>query len=70
LGGRVSEEITFGEVSTGASNDFERATGIARRMVTEFGMSDKLGPFQFGSSQGQVFLGRDINNDQNYSDKI
>ncbi|WP_258922136.1 ATP-dependent zinc metalloprotease FtsH [Heyndrickxia coagulans] len=70
LGGRVSEEITFGEVSTGASNDFERATGIARRMVTEFGMSDKLGPLQFGSSQGQVFLGRDINNDQNYSDKI
>jgi cell division protease FtsH len=70
LGGRVSEEITFGEVSTGASNDFERATNIARRMVTEFGMSEKLGPMQFGSSQGQVFLGRDINNDQNYSDKI
>ncbi|WP_018663701.1 ATP-dependent zinc metalloprotease FtsH [Heyndrickxia acidiproducens] len=71
LGGRVSEEIIFGEVSTGASNDFERATGIARRMVTEFGMSDKLGPLQFGQSQGgQVFLGRDINNDQNYSDKI
>ncbi|WP_079504205.1 ATP-dependent zinc metalloprotease FtsH [Mesobacillus jeotgali] len=70
LGGRVAEEIVFGEVSTGAHNDFQRATGIARRMVTEFGMSDKLGPLQFGQSQGQVFLGRDFNNEQNYSDKI
>ena len=71
LGGRVAEEITFGEVSTGASNDFQRATGIARRMVTEFGMSDKLGPLQFGQQQGgQVFLGRDLQNDQNYSDSI
>ncbi|MCY8267357.1 ATP-dependent zinc metalloprotease FtsH [Bacillus haynesii] len=71
LGGRVAEEIIFGEVSTGAHNDFQRATGIARRMVTEFGMSDKLGPLQFGQSQGgQVFLGRDFNNDQNYSDAI
>lgn len=71
LGGRVAEEIIFGEVSTGASNDFERATGLARRMVTEFGMSDKLGPMQFGQSQGgQVFLGRDIQNEPNYSDAI
>jgi len=71
LGGRVAEEIVFGEVSTGAHNDFQRATGIARRMVTEFGMSDKLGPLQFGqTSGGQVFLGRDIHNEQNYSDKI
>ncbi|MGG5254560.1 ATP-dependent zinc metalloprotease FtsH [Neobacillus sp. SM06] len=70
LGGRVAEEIVFGEVSTGAHNDFQRATGIARRMVTEFGMSDKLGPLQFGQAQGQVFLGRDINNEQNYSDAI
>jgi cell division protease FtsH len=71
LGGRVAEEVVFGEVSTGAHNDFQRATGIARRMVTEFGMSDKLGPLQFGQSQGgNVFLGRDFNNDQNYSDKI
>ncbi|MDQ0216179.1 cell division protease FtsH [Oikeobacillus pervagus] len=71
LGGRVAEEIIFGEVSTGAHNDFQRATGIARRMVTEFGMSDKLGPLQFGQSQGgQVFLGRDLNNEQNYSDAI
>ncbi|MED3651896.1 MULTISPECIES: ATP-dependent zinc metalloprotease FtsH [Heyndrickxia] len=71
LGGRVAEEVTFGEVSTGASNDFQRATNIARKMVTEYGMSDKLGPLQFGQSQGgQVFLGRDFNNEQNYSDKI
>ncbi|OCA91588.1 ATP-dependent zinc metalloprotease FtsH [Pseudobacillus wudalianchiensis] len=71
LGGRVAEDIIFGEVSTGAHNDFQRATGIARRMVTEFGMSDKLGPLQFGqTSGGQVFLGRDFNNEQNYSDAI
>ncbi|WP_407272601.1 ATP-dependent zinc metalloprotease FtsH [Radiobacillus sp. PE A8.2] len=70
LGGRVAEEVTFGEVSTGAHNDFQRATGIARKMVTEYGMSDKIGPLQFGSSGGQVFLGRDIQNEQNYSDAI
>ncbi|MEH7505545.1 ATP-dependent zinc metalloprotease FtsH [Neobacillus drentensis] len=71
LGGRVAEEIVFGEVSTGAHNDFQRATGIARKMVTEYGMSDKLGPLQFGQgSGGQVFLGRDIHNEQNYSDAI
>ncbi len=52
LGGRVAEEITFGEVSTGAHNDFQRATNIARKMVTEYGMSDKLGPLQFGQAQG------------------
>jgi cell division protease FtsH len=71
LGGRVAEEIVFGEASTGAHNDFQRATGIARKMVTEFGMSDKLGPLQFGQAQGgQVFLGRDLHNEQNYSDAI
>ncbi|HJH10102.1 MAG TPA: ATP-dependent zinc metalloprotease FtsH [Metalysinibacillus jejuensis] len=71
LGGRVAEDIIFGEVSTGAHNDFQRATGIARSMVTEYGMSDKLGPMQFGSAQGgNVFLGRDINSEQNYSDSI
>jgi cell division protease FtsH len=71
LGGRVAEEVVFGEVSTGAHNDFQRATGIARKMVTEYGMSDKLGPLQFGQPQsGQVFLGRDIHNEQNYSDAI
>ncbi|GAB3055483.1 ATP-dependent zinc metalloprotease FtsH [Salinicoccus sesuvii] len=70
LGGRVSEEITFGEVSTGAHNDFQRSTGIARSMVTEYGMSDKLGPLQFGDSNGQVFLGKDMQSDPNYSDSI
>ncbi|MFC0472903.1 ATP-dependent zinc metalloprotease FtsH [Halalkalibacter kiskunsagensis] len=72
LGGRVAEEVQFGEVSTGAHNDFQRATAIARKMVTEYGMSEKLGPMQFGSgdSGGQVFLGRDIQNEQNYSDAI
>ncbi|MDT8862665.1 ATP-dependent zinc metalloprotease FtsH [Alkalihalobacillus sp. MEB130] len=70
LGGRVAEEVQFGEVSTGAHNDFQRATSIARKMVTEYGMSEKMGPMQFGSgnSGGQVFLGRDIQNEQNYSD--
>ncbi|KYD10051.1 ATP-dependent zinc metalloprotease FtsH [Caldibacillus debilis] len=70
LGGRVAEEIVFGEVSTGAHNDFERATAIARRMVTQFGMSEKLGPLQFGQNHGQVFLGRDLHSEQNYSDQI
>lgn len=70
LGGRVAEEIMFGEVSTGASNDFQRATAIARKMITEYGMSDKIGPLQFTSGGGEVFLGRDIQNDQNYSDAI
>ncbi|QFF97408.1 ATP-dependent metallopeptidase FtsH/Yme1/Tma family protein [Psychrobacillus glaciei] len=71
LGGRVAEEITFGEVSTGAHNDFQRVTSIARSMVTEYGMSDKLGPMQFGQAQGgNVFLGRDFNSEQNYSDAI
>ncbi|WP_188456128.1 ATP-dependent zinc metalloprotease FtsH [Virgibacillus oceani] len=71
LGGRVAEEIIFGEVSTGASNDFQRATNIANKMITEYGMSDKIGPLQFSSGGGgNVFLGRDIQNDQNYSDAI
>ncbi|KEO83398.1 ATP-dependent zinc metalloprotease FtsH [Tumebacillus flagellatus] len=71
LGGRVAEEIVLGEISTGASNDLERVTAIARSMVTEYGMSDKLGNLQYGHRQGgQVFLGRDINAEQNYSDTI
>lgn len=69
LGGRVAEELVLKEISTGAHNDFERATGIARRMVMEFGMSANLGPMQFGQSQGQVFLGRDFGHEQNYSDE-
>jgi cell division protease FtsH len=70
LGGRVAEEIIFGEVSTGAHNDFQRATSIARKMITEYGMSDKIGPLQFTNGGGEVFLGRDIGNEQSYSDAI
>ncbi|OYD06349.1 ATP-dependent zinc metalloprotease FtsH [Paludifilum halophilum] len=70
LGGRAAEEVVFGEISTGAHNDFEKATEIVRRMITEFGMSKKLAPMQFGRSQGQVFLGRDLGHEQNYSDAI
>ncbi len=70
LGGRVSEEIVLGDISTGASNDLERVTGIARKMVTEFGMSEKLGPMQYGSRQGQVFLGKDLSTEANYSDQV
>ncbi|GEK34500.1 ATP-dependent zinc metalloprotease FtsH [Kurthia sibirica] len=71
LGGRAAEDIAFGEVSTGAHNDFQRVTSIVRSMVTEYGMSDKLGQLQFGAnSGGNVFLGRDMTSEQNYSDKI
>lgn len=69
LGGRVAEEIVLGDISTGAHNDFQRATAIARSMITEYGMS-KLGPMQFGRSQGQVFLGRDLGHERNYSEQI
>jgi len=68
LGGRVAEELTFGEVSSGASSDIERATNIARRMVCEWGMSDKLGPLAFGEKEGEIFLGRDMGHVKNYSE--
>lgn len=70
LGGRVAEEIFIGEIGTGAYSDFQQATGIVRSMIVEYGMSEKLGPMQFGTTQGQVFLGRDIGHEQNYSDQI
>ncbi|CAD2070606.1 ATP-dependent zinc metalloprotease FtsH [Phocicoccus schoeneichii] len=70
LGGRVAEEVTFGEASTGAHNDFQRTTSLARSMVMEYGMSDKLGPIQFGESNGQVFLGKEMGSEPNYSDKF
>ncbi|GGG07881.1 ATP-dependent zinc metalloprotease FtsH [Paenibacillus albidus] len=70
LGGRVAEELFIGEIGTGAYSDFQQATRIVRSMIMEYGMSDKLGPLQFGSTQGQVFLGRDIGHEQNYSDSI
>ncbi len=70
FGGRVAEELKFGDVTTGASNDLERATQIARQMVTEFGMSEKLGLVKLGHKHNEVFLGRDIGEDRNYSDAI
>ncbi|GAK43117.1 ATP-dependent zinc metalloprotease FtsH [Paenibacillus urinalis] len=70
LGGRAAEEIFIGEIGTGAYSDFQQATGIVRSMVMEYGMSEKLGPLQFGNSQGQVFLGRDFGHEPNYSDAI
>ncbi|TAM90079.1 ATP-dependent metallopeptidase FtsH/Yme1/Tma family protein [bacterium] len=70
LGGRVSEELQFKEVTTGASNDFEKATQLARSMVTQYGMSRELGPIQYGHNHQQVFLGRDIADERNYSEEI
>jgi len=68
LGGRIAEEIAFNEMSSGASNDIERATELARAMVCRWGMSDKLGPLAFGESEGEVFLGRDFGSRPNYSE--
>jgi len=68
LGGRVAEELIFASVTSGASNDIERATAIARKMVCEWGMSEKLGPLAFGDKEGEVFLGRDMGHTKNYSE--
>ena len=70
LGGRVAEEIVFGDITTGASNDLERVTQVARKMVTEFGMSDKLGPMTFGQKEELVFLGREISEQRDYSEEV
>ena len=70
MGGRVAEEIIFADPTTGASNDIEKATEIARRMVMEFGMSDKLGPMLYGKGSNEVFLGRDYGRQQDYSDEV
>jgi cell division protease FtsH len=70
LGGNASERLIFGDTTTGASNDIEKATDLARRMVTEFGMSDKLGPLSFGKRDELVFLGREIGEQRNYSDEV
>ncbi len=70
LGGRVAEALVLGDISTGASNDIERATEIARSMVTKYGMSEKLGPISFGGENHQVFLGKDYSNVRNYSESV
>lgn len=70
LGGRAAEEITQDDICTGASNDMERATDIARKMVTKYGMSDRLGPITYGTDNNEVFLGRDFSSTPNYSEEI
>lgn len=70
LGGHVAEKVVFGDVSTGAENDIERATNIARRMVCEYGMSERLGPRAFGRKEELVFLGREIAEQRNYSEAV
>ena len=70
LGGRTAEELIFSDPTSGAANDIEKATTIARRMVMEFGMSDKLGPMQYGRAASEVFLGRDYGRQQDYSDEV
>jgi len=69
LGGRVAEEIVFGDITTGAANDLERVTEVAREMVTEFGMSEKLGPITYGRKHGPVFLGKEFAEERNYSEE-
>lgn len=70
LGGRAAEEIVFHDITTGASNDLERATDLARAMVTRYGMSDTLGPRTFGNREELVFLGREISEQRNYSEEV
>jgi cell division protease FtsH len=70
MGGRAAEEMIFGDVTTGAQNDIERATRIARAMVCEFGMSETLGPRNYGSGQEQMFLGREISRNEIHSEQI
>ena len=70
LGGRVAEAVVLGDISTGASNDLERATSIARNMVTHYGMSDKIGPVSYSSGDREVFLGKDYGSTKNYSEKV
>jgi cell division protease FtsH len=70
MGGRVAEEIVFHDPTTGASNDIEKATGIARKMVTEYGMTNEVGPVKLGSASGEVFMGRDMGHGREFSEKI
>jgi cell division protease FtsH len=70
LGGNVAETIVFGDTTTGSSNDLEKATNLARAMVTQYGMSEKLGPLTFGKKEEMIFLGREISEQRNYSDEV
>src|SRR5579875_2428886 len=70
LGGRAAEELVFGEISTGAQDDLEKSTKLVRRMITEYGMSDELGPMTYGTRHDQVFLGRDLVRDRDYSEEV
>ena len=70
VGGRAAEKLIFDDVTTGASNDIERATGIARNMVTKYGMSNILGPIQFGDDSDEVFIGRDLAHTRNYGEEV
>ena len=70
LGGRAAEEIVFSDITTGASNDLERVTQMARAMVTRYGMSEKLGPMVYGQKEELVFLGREIGEQRDYSDAV
>jgi cell division protease FtsH len=70
LGGNVSEQMVFGDTTTGSSNDIEKATNLARAMVTQYGMSEKLGPLTFGRKEEMIFLGREISEQRNYSDEV
>ncbi|HHU75637.1 MAG TPA: ATP-dependent metallopeptidase FtsH/Yme1/Tma family protein [Firmicutes bacterium] len=70
LGGRVAEQVVFDEISTGAQNDLERATSIVRQMIMEYGMSDELGPITFGRKHNQIFLGRDLARDRDFSEEV
>ena len=70
LGGRAAEKLVMKDISTGASNDIQRVSTMARRMITQYGMSDKLGPIVFGTGHEEVFLGRELNSSRNYSEKI
>ncbi len=70
LGGNVAETLVFGDTTTGSSNDIEKATNLARAMVTQYGMSEKLGPLAFGKKEEMVFLGREISEQRNYSDEV
>ena len=69
MGGRAAENLILNEITTGASNDIERATSIARRMVCEWGMSDELGPMAFGKKNEEIFLGREIQSHRDYSEE-